>query len=117
MADNIYKNLSSSSFLIAPAPILREELQEMKQFPKNIELLYSESNSKLLNKQCETHKNRVYEQICSHPDCLKMKEKILFCSKCILENENHSKNHRTNICDIEVYLFFFLIFLKKLCIF
>ena len=100
MANNPYKTLSSSSFLLSSSPIYREEITQIQDIPKNIEILIFEANSKILNKQCENHKTRMYEQICLHPDCTR--KKMLFCSKCIIENENHNTNHRNNLCDIEV---------------
>lgn len=110
MDNNPFKTLSSSSFLLSSSPIYREEIKQIQDIPKNVEILISETNSKILNKQCETHKTRMYEQICLHPDC--MRKKMLFCSKCILENENHNIGHRNHLCDIEVYIIYELYFNK-----
>ncbi|EAS06009.1 WD domain, G-beta repeat protein (macronuclear) [Tetrahymena thermophila SB210] len=51
---------------------------------------------------CSIHKIRQYDHICSSENC--EQNKILYCSQCLLEDENHTRLHKSQFKPLEQYL-------------
>jgi hypothetical protein len=51
---------------------------------------------------CPIHRQRTFDHLCTLPSCTE--GKVLFCAKCLIEDEAHVLRHKTHFKQLEQYL-------------
>ncbi|KRX05659.1 WD40-repeat-containing domain [Pseudocohnilembus persalinus] len=68
----------------------------------NQKIQFQDVLKKFSNLKCPTHKIRICDHICNLKNCTFSKS--IYCSKCLLEDESHVKQHKENFQSLEDYL-------------